>query len=229
MRPSRAVSVAVFLGTGRGWQQALGKFFGSKPLSELLQPSIRLASRGFTVDSTYRQQTLDNLARFRGFTSMRETFLKNGQTPAVGSTFRNPDLAATYGRIANEGDAALYSGQTARAIVDAVRRPPVVPGTTRNVRPGLMRTKDLADYRSVERAPTVSSYRGLQVYGMGPLPRAVRQLARRSILWKATRGQSSPRRRAPLLSRGLAILVRRQGCLPRRSRLRLRAARGLAL
>lgn len=154
-------------GTVRGWEQALGKF-GSKPLSELLQPSIRLASRGFTVDQTYRQQTLDNLARFRDFTSTRETFLKNGQAPAVGSTFRNPDLAATYGRIASEGDAAFYSGQTARAIVDAVRRPPVVAGSTRNVRPGLMRTKDLADYRSLERAPTVSSYRGLRVYGMGP-------------------------------------------------------------
>jgi gamma-glutamyltranspeptidase / glutathione hydrolase len=154
-------------GTVRGWEQVLGKF-GSKPLSELLQPSIRLASRGFTVDQTYRQQTLDNLARFRDFTSTRETYLKNGKAPAVGSTFRNPDLAATYGRLANEGDAAFYSGQTARAIVDTVRNPPVVAGTSRNVRPGLMRTKDLADYRSLGRAPTVSSYKGLQVYGMGP-------------------------------------------------------------
>ena len=40
-------------GTIRGWEQALGAF-GSKPLSELLQPSIRLAARGFTVDETYR-------------------------------------------------------------------------------------------------------------------------------------------------------------------------------
>ena len=154
-------------GTVRGWEQALDKF-GSKPLSELLQPSIKLANRGFTVDQTYRQQTLDNLARFRDFTSTRETFLKKGQAPAVGSTFRNRDLAATYGRIAAGGDAAFYSGQTARDIVDAVRHPPVVEGTTRNVRPGLMTTKDLADYRSLGRRPTVSSYRGLQMYGMGP-------------------------------------------------------------
>jgi gamma-glutamyltranspeptidase/glutathione hydrolase len=154
-------------GTVRVWEQALDKF-GSKPLSELLQPSIKLANRGFTVDQTYRQQTLDNLARFRDFTSTRETFLKKGQAPAVGSTFRNRDLAATYGRIAAGGDAAFYSGQTARDIVDAVRHPPVVEGTTHNVRPGLMTTKDLADYRSLGRRPTVSSYRGLQVYGMGP-------------------------------------------------------------
>ena len=154
-------------GTIRAWEQALGRF-GTRPLSELLQPSIRLANRGFTVDQTYRDQTLQNLDRFRDFTSTRETFLKNGQAPAVGSTFRNPDLAATYGRIANEGAAAFYSGQTAQAIVDTVRRPPVVAGITRNVRPGLMKTKDLAGYRSIERAPAVSSYRGLRVYGMGP-------------------------------------------------------------
>ena len=38
----------------------------------------------------------------------------------------------------------------------------------RNVRPGLMETTDLSGYRSIERAPTESSYRGMQVYGMGP-------------------------------------------------------------
>jgi gamma-glutamyltranspeptidase / glutathione hydrolase len=154
-------------GTIRGWEQALDEF-GSKPLSELLQPSIRLAARGFTVDGTYRQQTLDNLDRFRDFTSTRETFLRRGNAPAVGSTFRNPDLAATYSRIADRGGSAFYSGRIARAIVDTVQNPPVVAGTQRNVRPGLMTATDLSGYRSIERDPTVSSYRGLEVYGMGP-------------------------------------------------------------
>ena len=129
-------------GTIRGWEQALGEF-GSRPLSELLQPSIRLAARGFEVDQTYRQQTLDNLARFRDFTSTRETFLRNGQAPAVGSTFRNPNLAATYSRIADGVGNAFYSGQTARAIVNTVQDPPLVDGSARNVRPGLMTTTDV--------------------------------------------------------------------------------------
>jgi gamma-glutamyltranspeptidase / glutathione hydrolase len=154
-------------GTIRGWEQALDGF-GSRPLSDLLQPSIRLANDGFTVDQTYHQQTVDNLARFRDFTSTRETFLQKGNAPAVGSTFRNRDLAATYEHIAEESDTAFYSGSTARAIVDAVQHPPVAPGATRNVRPGLMTTTDLAGYSSKGRPPTVISYRGLQVYGMGP-------------------------------------------------------------
>ena len=126
-------------GTVRSWEQALGEF-GSRPLSELLQPSIRLAARGFVVDQTYRQQTLDNLARFRDFSSTRETFLRNGNAPAVGSTFRNPDLAATYSRIA-DGGAAFYSGRTARTIVDTVQHPPLVAGSTRL--PGVARSAKL--------------------------------------------------------------------------------------
>jgi gamma-glutamyltranspeptidase/glutathione hydrolase len=154
-------------GTIRAWEQALGRF-GSKPLSELLQPSIRLAARGFVVDQTYRQQTVDNLERFGDFTSTRKTFLRKGKAPAVGSTFRNPDLAATYSRIADGGASAFYSGRIAQAIVDTVQNPPIVDGSTRNVRPGLLTTTDLLDYRSIERAPTQSSYRDFQVYGMGP-------------------------------------------------------------
>src|ERR671921_2039270 len=123
-------------GTIRGWEQALRRF-GSKPLSELLQPSIRLANSGFVVDQTYHQQTSANLVRFNEFTSTRETFLSEEQAPAVGSTVRNPDLAATYSRVADKGGKAFYSGRTARAIVDTVQNPPVVDESS-NVRPGLM-------------------------------------------------------------------------------------------
>ena len=94
--------------------------------------------------------------------------MRGGRAPAVGSTVRNPDLAATYSRIASGGGSAFYSGQTAQAIVDTVQNPPLVAGSTRNVRPGLMTTKDLSGYNSIERAPTDSTYRGLRVYGMGP-------------------------------------------------------------
>jgi gamma-glutamyltranspeptidase / glutathione hydrolase len=153
-------------GTIRGWEQALRRF-GTKPLSKLLQPSIRLANSGFVVDQTYHQQTSANLERFKDFTSTRETFLSDEQAPAVGSTVRNPDLAATYSRVADKGGKAFYSGRTARAIVDTVQNPPVVDESS-NVRPGLMTMTDLSGYRSLERAPTVSTYRDLHVYGMGP-------------------------------------------------------------
>jgi len=81
-------------GTIRSWEQALGEF-GCRPLSELLQPSIRLAARGFVADQTYRQQTLDNFARFDDFTSTPEigaaagiAFLPGGTVQAAAEPVR---------------------------------------------------------------------------------------------------------------------------------------------
>jgi gamma-glutamyltranspeptidase/glutathione hydrolase len=155
-------------GTLLAWDLAARRY-GTMKLSRLLTPAISRAAGGFTVDQTFRDQTVANLDRFRDFTSTREVFLTpNGDPYPVGSTFRNPDLAETYGLIADEGIAPFYTGDIARTIVDTVKHPPVKSGATRNVRPGLMELGDLAGYRAPERPPTVSHYRGLTVYGMGP-------------------------------------------------------------
>ena len=62
----------------------------------------------------------------------------------------------------------LYEGRLGEDIVATVMQPPVVPGSTLNVRPGLMRLPDLAGYRALLRAPTLIDYRGLTVAGMAP-------------------------------------------------------------
>ena len=154
-------------GTVRGWEAALERY-GTMDLRRLLQPAITLATRGFVVDETFRSQIVDNAARFADFTSTRELYLPGGQPPAVGTIFRNRDLAETYRMIARDGAETFYQGEIADAIVDAVQDPPTVPGTTRTVRPGLMERSDLVDYEARVRQPTHSDYRGLDVYGMGP-------------------------------------------------------------
>jgi gamma-glutamyltranspeptidase/glutathione hydrolase len=155
-------------GTLRGWDVA-ARLYGTRNLSRLITPAIRIAASGFTVDQTFRDQTQSNLDRFRDFTSTRDVFLTpSGDPYPVGSTFRNPDLADTYGLIADQGPAAFYNGEISSAIVEAVQHPPLRPDATRNVRPGLMELADLAGYRAPRRDPTVITYRGLKVYGMGP-------------------------------------------------------------
>jgi gamma-glutamyltranspeptidase/glutathione hydrolase len=155
-------------GTPRTWQHALAGY-GTISLAEALGPAIQMAERGFVVDQTFHQQTLDNLDRFRAITPTRELFLSPaGDAPAVGSTFRNPDLAATYRLLAREGLAPFYQGRIGHTIVETVQDPPVAPGATRNVRPGLMSLADLAQYRTIGRAPTRVAYRGREVYGMAP-------------------------------------------------------------
>jgi gamma-glutamyltranspeptidase/glutathione hydrolase len=151
-------------GTPRLWEEALTRF-GRMPLAAALAPAIAIARAGFEVDQTFRDQVASNLARFSDFTSTRELY---GAAPAVGSIFRNSDLAKTYQTLAAHGMDAFYSGPLAAAIVQTVQHPPLVPGATRNVRPGLMTAADLAAYEVIRRAPTEIDYRGHQVFGMGP-------------------------------------------------------------
>jgi gamma-glutamyltranspeptidase/glutathione hydrolase len=154
-------------GTPATWQQALDKW-GSKRLGTLLKPAERLARDGFTVDNTFREQTAANETRFRYFPDTAKLFLPNGQLPAVGSTFKNPDLARTYAELARKGVGALYRGDLAEDIVDTVNHPPVDPGSGWNARPGDLTAKDLATYRTKSQAPTRTSYDGLGVYSMAP-------------------------------------------------------------
>jgi len=156
-------------GTLRTWQEALRRF-GTRSLGSLMQHGIRVADEGFVVDQTYRDQTEANRDRFDDFTTTRAVFLTPGtfQSPAVGSVARNPQMAETYREIVARGVGAFYSGEIADAIVQSVQSPPVVPGTTRNVRPGLMTQADLAAYRALFRTPASSIYRGLRHVGMGP-------------------------------------------------------------
>ncbi|WP_328928550.1 gamma-glutamyltransferase [Streptomyces sp. NBC_00190] len=154
-------------GTPATWKSAL-ESWGSRPLGQLLKPAEKLARDGFTVDATFRAQTELNQDRFKDFPDTAKLFLPGGALPVVGSTFKNPDLAATYAELGRKGTGALYRGPIADDIVRAVRKPPVNPAATRNVRPGDLTADDLTAYGTKRQAPTQVSYRGLDVYGIAP-------------------------------------------------------------
>jgi gamma-glutamyltranspeptidase / glutathione hydrolase len=160
------VSVGV-PGTPATWERALNRW-GTLSLGDALKPAIKVATRGFTVDETFRQQTLDNKVRFAAFTSTSSLFLPGGDASAVGSIFRNHDLAKTYRLLAKEGTRAFYRGPLAAEIAATVRKPPKTATATLPVPAGHMTTADLAAYRALDQAPTHVDYRGLDVYGMAP-------------------------------------------------------------
>ncbi|WP_184503563.1 gamma-glutamyltransferase [Streptomyces botrytidirepellens] len=154
-------------GTPATWSDAL-RTWGTRSLAQVLKPAERLARDGFTVDKTFREQTADNEDRFKDFPASAELFLPGGKLPAVGSTLRNPDLARTYALLAEKGVGAIYKGELGRDIVSTVRKPPVDPKAQRTVHPGDLRAEDLRAYATKRQAPTRTSYRGLDVYGMAP-------------------------------------------------------------
>ena len=160
------VSVGV-PGTPATWEDALGRW-GTISLERALAPAARLADRGFVVDETFRQQTLDNEERFEAYTTTPRLFLPDGDAPEVGSTFRNPDLAETYRMLGDQGMDAFYEGDIAEEISDLVQDPPKSPETDLPVMPGEMKPSDLADYEAKFQKPTRMRYRGHDVFGMAP-------------------------------------------------------------
>ncbi|WP_110241579.1 gamma-glutamyltransferase [Nocardioides gilvus] len=160
------VSVGV-PGTPLTWQRALDKW-GTLSLRKALAPAVQVASRGFVVDETFRQQTLDNQVRFEAFPATSDLFLPGGDAPQVGTTFRNRDLAKTYRMLGQRGVRSFYRGPLAELMVDVVRDPRTSADTSLPVPPGYLSASDLRDYKVLEQRPTQSDYRGFQVYGMAP-------------------------------------------------------------
>ena len=154
-------------GTLATWDTALRKW-GRQGLAQALRPATKLAERGFVVDKTFNLQTSENAKRFSNFPATSKLFLRNGEAPAVGSTLRNPDLAATYRLIAQQGARAFYRGALADQIARTAQQPPKAADATLPVPPGYLESRDLARYRVKQQAPTHVGYRGLDVYGMGP-------------------------------------------------------------
>ncbi|HLK00437.1 MAG TPA: gamma-glutamyltransferase [Streptosporangiaceae bacterium] len=154
-------------GTLMTWDVALRRW-GTLSLAQALRPAEQVARRGFPVTAEFREQVRENAFRFDQFSSTSDLFLPGGGLPAVGSVFRNPDLAATYARIGRDGAGVFYGGQLGADIVQTVHNLPLVPGATLTPITGLMGLSDLARYEAPVRPPTHVSYRGLDVYGMAP-------------------------------------------------------------
>lgn len=163
---SSGLSVGV-PGTLATWESALDRF-GTRSLKDMLKPAIRIATRGFTVDQTFADQTAANAARFAQFPATAELFLPNGAPPVVGSTFKNPDLAKTLREISKRGTDVFYDGPIADEIASVVQHPVAAPGHTLPVYPGYMTADDIAGYSVIGQASTHMTYRGLDIYGMAP-------------------------------------------------------------
>lgn len=153
-------------GTPATWERAAERW-GTMRLSTLLKPAERIARRGFVVDQTFADQTAANAARFRLFPETERVYLPGGEPPAVGSVFRNPDLARAYRELRTRGVDSMYTGRLAAAVVAESTDPSTAPGV--EVPLGELTTGDLRAYRALDKEPVRSEYRGKDVYGM-PVP-----------------------------------------------------------
>jgi len=130
----------------------LSEKYGELSLAESLQPAIRLANNGFSVNKHYQQ-----LAQFRqpvlaASEPANSIFLRQGQVPKLGELIIQHDLAVTLESLANEGFSGFYRGDVAAKLVAGVRQAG-----------GIWSKQDLANYQVKEREPVVIDYNGMRI------------------------------------------------------------------
>jgi gamma-glutamyltranspeptidase/glutathione hydrolase len=127
-------SVAV-PGTVAGLELAL-KTYGTMKLADVMAPAIRLAENGYPVSAKLAREFQEEKQGLQKFSASNRIFLKNGELYKPGETLRQPELAATLRRIAKNGAAEFYRGETARMLVSDM-----------SALGGLIALDDLAQYQ----------------------------------------------------------------------------------
>lgn len=120
----------------------LAKGYGKLPLSDSLTPAIRLARDGVGIDHIYRERAEWRLDALLADPTSSAIFLDQGRIPSHHGLLRQPALARTLERLARDGHAGFYSGETARLLLEGVK-----------AGGGIWSARDLRDYRVVERQP----------------------------------------------------------------------------
>ncbi|MFP6630832.1 MAG: gamma-glutamyltransferase [Myxococcota bacterium] len=136
------------------------ELYGTKTLSECMQPAIALAETGFEV-SAYNVRLMEFMRRRLPAERFPETtriqFPKASETTRAGWRLVQKDLAKSLSLIAEEGPSAFYQGPIAQAIVREMER-----------RGGLVNAVDLASYKPLRRQVVTGSYRGLRIHSFPP-------------------------------------------------------------
>ena len=144
-------------GTLAGWQEALARYGTMEPVRPCCNPAIEIAENGFEVTQTFPRPGGKQPGSASPPLRPPPSFISpNGEVPEVGSTFTNPDLAATFRLIADEGINALYRGPIGEDLVEAVRNPPTVENPPFEVRAQEMTMADLDAYDVPMREPVSS-------------------------------------------------------------------------
>lgn len=131
---------------------------GTRTLAEVLEPAIRFARDGFTVEShlaTEIEQTSDAL---RATPELARTFLHiDGSPLQVGETLRQPELARTLQHLADDGPEVFYHGDIAASIARSV-----------HADGGVLSVADLATYQPHWRRPLYGRHGTASVIAMPP-------------------------------------------------------------
>jgi gamma-glutamyltranspeptidase / glutathione hydrolase len=130
------------------------KKYGRLDLKRVMQPALRLARDGFVLSTEETEELHDkNLSLFP---ESKRIFQRDGNYYKPGEFFRQPELARTLARIAENPD-SFYHGDLAKEIANAVHKGG-----------GLVTERDLASYQVKEREPVTGTYHDYTIISAPP-------------------------------------------------------------
>ena len=156
--PGSGIDSATVPGCVAGWA-AMHERFGKLPWKTLFEPAIHYANEGFPVTERIAAAWggTNNMKRLSLKEGAPEIFLPDGKAPEQGQVFKNPALGKAYTLIAEQGAAAYYRGDIAKAIVAVERE-----------LGGSMEAADLAEWKPEWVEPISTTYRGWRIFELPP-------------------------------------------------------------
>ncbi|MDP5334944.1 MAG: gamma-glutamyltransferase, partial [Paracoccaceae bacterium] len=137
-----------------GWQNAFDRAHsdlgGQARWEDLLAPAIALAEDGFAVSPSQAFWGAFRKAECRDWPGFAGLYTSGGAPLAAGQMLRQPQLARSLRRIAQQGADAFYTGDLSRDILAGLRAAGVVIGAA-----------DLAATRTRSQHPMAMPYRDL--------------------------------------------------------------------
>lgn len=142
-------------GTLLGMEVALEKW-GTRPMQQLIGPSVKLADKGFPIDSVLANAIETNKEKLMQ-SAAKDVFFPNGEALKEGDILIQKDLANTLKKIRSHGSDVFYNGEIADAIAETVQE-----------FGGSMVKNDLSNYDVTVDEPIWGTYQGYDIASMPP-------------------------------------------------------------
>ena len=147
--------------------------FGTMSFEQVVAPAIELAADGFSLDDMRANSIAYSQPFFQVWPTSKAHFLPGGRLLRSGEVFRQLDLARTLRSMVDAEKAALASGASRQAAIDAVRDYFYRGEVARKIdafskaNGGLLRYEDMAAFKLQLEEPVSTSYHGYRVYKPG--------------------------------------------------------------
>jgi gamma-glutamyltranspeptidase/glutathione hydrolase len=170
--PFRGVYTVTVPGAVSGWAAMHAKF-GKLPLATDLAPAIWYAEHGFPLMEITAGLWSRSLKLLSESPESASTWLvgEPRRTPLAGEMFKNPNLARSLRRIAEQGRDGFYKGPIAQSIVDVIRE-----------KGGVMTMEDLAKFQPEWVQPIQTTYRGWTVSELPPNGQGIAALSMLNLM-----------------------------------------------